>query len=66
MSLVRISRCPRCGKSVPLTEKNSWRPFCSERCQTVDLGNWFSERHRLPVEDENSSQVNNPDISPLD
>lgn len=20
-------------------------PFCSERCQTVDLGNWASERY---------------------
>jgi hypothetical protein len=44
----RIGRCPRCGKSVPLTPDNVWRPFCSERCKTVDLGDWFSERHRIP------------------
>jgi uncharacterized protein len=46
----RIGRCPRCGRSVPLTADNPWRPFCSERCKTVDLGDWFSERHRVPGE----------------
>jgi len=30
-------------------------PFCSERCRTLDLGNWASERYRIstPVIDEN-------------
>jgi endogenous inhibitor of DNA gyrase (YacG/DUF329 family) len=27
--------------------ENPWRPFCSERCQTIDLGNWASEEYRL-------------------
>jgi len=44
----RIGRCPRCGKSVLLTAENVWRPFCSERCKTVDFGDWLSERHRIP------------------
>jgi endogenous inhibitor of DNA gyrase (YacG/DUF329 family) len=24
-----------------------WRPFCSERCKTIDIGAWASERYRV-------------------
>ena len=27
-----------------------WRPFCSERCRLLDLGNWIDERYRVPSE----------------
>jgi len=27
---------------------NPHRPFCSERCRLLDLGNWATERYRLP------------------
>lgn len=23
-------------------------PFCSDRCQTIDLGRWLDERYRIP------------------
>ena len=29
----------------------AWRPFCSERCKTLDLGAWASEAYRLPAEE---------------
>ncbi|HXG29245.1 MAG TPA: DNA gyrase inhibitor YacG [Nevskiales bacterium] len=58
----RIGRCPRCGKSVPLTADNPWRPFCSERCKTVDLGDWLSERHRIAGEQSaNQAPSKEPD-----
>lgn len=45
--------CPRCGTPAPFdAENNKWRPFCSERCKTIDLGDWASERYRVPVEEE--------------
>jgi hypothetical protein len=25
-----------------------YRPFCSERCRTLDLGDWLSGRHAIP------------------
>ncbi|MGE3273831.1 MAG: DNA gyrase inhibitor YacG [Vicinamibacterales bacterium] len=25
-----------------------WRPFCSRRCQTADLGRWADEAYRVP------------------
>lgn len=46
----RIARCPRCGASTRLDAQNPWRPFCSERCKLIDLGDWFSERFAVPAE----------------
>jgi hypothetical protein len=40
-------QCPRCGKEAEMTG-NPFRPFCSERCQAIDLGNWISGTYRLP------------------
>lgn len=42
--------CPTCGKPVEWTEASRWRPFCSERCKLIDLGEWISEGHRIPGE----------------
>lgn len=25
-------------------------PFCSERCKLIDLGEWATERYRVPAE----------------
>jgi hypothetical protein len=40
--------CPRCGKPASFSPENPWRPFCSERCKTIDLGAWASEQYRVP------------------
>ena len=42
-----IVKCPRCGKSAESTA-NPFRPFCSERCKLIDLGNWISGNYRIP------------------
>ncbi|MFA5812346.1 MAG: DNA gyrase inhibitor YacG [bacterium] len=39
--------CPYCGKPAPW-ENNPFRPFCSGRCRLIDLGNWASEKYRVP------------------
>lgn len=41
--------CPSCGKQAVFSAENRWRPFCSERCRTVDLGAWASEAYRIPA-----------------
>lgn len=43
-----IVKCPRCGKKTD-TAENAFRPFCSERCKLVDLGNWLSGNYRIPT-----------------
>jgi endogenous inhibitor of DNA gyrase (YacG/DUF329 family) len=55
MTAPRIARCPRCGTSTRLDPQNSWRPFCSERCKLIDLGDWMSGRYALPVQEEDPS-----------
>ena len=39
--------CPTCGKPIEWTEAARWRPFCSERCRLIDLGEWLNENHRI-------------------
>ncbi|MBF0256008.1 MAG: DNA gyrase inhibitor YacG [Gammaproteobacteria bacterium] len=39
--------CPTCSTSVEWSDKSPWRPFCSERCKLIDLGEWFAENHRI-------------------
>ncbi len=42
--------CPTCGKPAVFGPQNKWRPFCSERCKLIDLGDWANERYRVPDE----------------
>ena len=41
-------KCPTCGKPVEWSTKSPFRPFCSKRCQLIDLGEWASEEKRIP------------------
>ena len=40
--------CPTCGKTVTWSSEARWRPFCSERCRLIDLGEWLAEARRIP------------------
>lgn len=46
----RLVPCPRCRKAVIWDTNNPARPFCSKRCQMIDLGKWLDEEHRIPGE----------------
>jgi endogenous inhibitor of DNA gyrase (YacG/DUF329 family) len=41
-------RCPVCNREFDPT-KSPAKPFCSERCRTIDLGRWLGESYSLPV-----------------
>ena len=41
--------CPTCKKKFNYYESD-FRPFCSERCRLIDLGQWLSESYTVPVE----------------
>lgn len=41
--------CPTCQKLVDYVPENEYRPFCSERCQMIDLGAWAEESYKIPV-----------------
>jgi endogenous inhibitor of DNA gyrase (YacG/DUF329 family) len=41
--------CPTCKKKFSYYTSD-FRPFCSERCRLIDLGQWLSESYTVPVE----------------
>lgn len=45
--------CPTCRQDADW-ENNKYRPFCSARCRTADLGAWASENYRITGEDSPS------------
>lgn len=46
-----IVRCPTCRAPVRWEPASVYRPFCSERCKLIDLGQWAEEGFRLPAEE---------------
>ncbi|EYU15989.1 DNA gyrase inhibitor YacG [Photorhabdus luminescens] len=54
MSELLTIECPTCGKTVVWGEISPYRPFCSKRCQLIDLGGWANEEKRIPSQSENS------------
>lgn len=44
-------KCPRCGEPAKYSPENPHRPFCSERCKLIDLGNWAEGKYAIPVQD---------------
>lgn len=53
----RTVKCPQCGATVEWSPASRWRPFCSERCKTLDLGAWASEAYRIPAEETSESEA---------
>lgn len=45
-------KCPTCNKQVAWNEASKWKPFCSERCKMIDLGDWIDEKHRITDTEE--------------
>ena len=43
--------CPQCKKTTSLGPDNGWRPFCSQRCKMLDLGEWFSGGYAVAAEE---------------
>lgn len=43
-----IVKCPNCGCSVAWVPEQHAKPFCSERCKLIDLGEWAMEEKRIP------------------
>ena len=52
MARVRLVSCPRCAAQVAWSTENPYRPFCSERCKLIDLGDWAMEKYRVAVEED--------------
>ena len=60
MEDILIVPCPTCHKSVQWLPENTYRPFCSKRCQLIDLGEWAAEEKAIPSETADFAM--NPDF----
>jgi uncharacterized protein len=47
------SLCPICKKAVPAD--GATRPFCSDRCRRIDLGNWLDGTYRIQADDDDGA-----------
>ena len=47
---MKYVKSPECGKQAEYSHKNEHRPFCSRRCQLLDLGAWASEDRKIAGE----------------
>ncbi|MBQ3774671.1 MAG: DNA gyrase inhibitor YacG [Ruminobacter sp.] len=46
MKMTKI-KCPICNCETEWSPDNKYRPFCSERCKTIDLGGWASGKYHI-------------------
>ena len=58
--MVTEVKCPTCGKPVLWSEQSPFRPFCSKRCQLIDLGEWANEEKRIPAQNQDPDGGNMP------
>jgi endogenous inhibitor of DNA gyrase (YacG/DUF329 family) len=49
---MRVVSCPQCKKEAVFSKENPFRPFCSERCKLIDLGEWASEGYAIPEQEK--------------
>ncbi len=38
-------KCPSCKEEISESADKKFRPFCSERCRSLDLSHWLNERN---------------------
>ena len=55
-ALMSEVRCPTCGQPFEYPSSPS-RPFCSVRCQQIDLGRWLGEKYGVPYEGREDDEL---------
>lgn len=41
-------KCPTCERAVKWGPESPFRPFCSQRCRLIDLGDWLDGSNQIP------------------
>lgn len=49
--------CPICKTVVPWIPEQKFKPFCSERCKLIDLGDWATESYKIPADTNEDASV---------
>ncbi|MGS2720789.1 DNA gyrase inhibitor YacG [Paraglaciecola aestuariivivens] len=61
--------CPQCQKTVAWTAESRYRPFCSKKCQLIDLGEWADEKKAIPSganKDQQTAEMPKIDIEDIE
>ena len=58
--------CPICAKSVPWNSDSEFRPFCSKKCQLIDLGEWASEERKIAAKPSEQPSAQEVDIEEIE
>ena len=53
----RKAHCPQCHAANLWSTDNPYRPFCSERCKLIDLGQWATGAYRIPQVERDAGQT---------
>jgi len=61
-----VVKCPTCQTAVTWNADFPQRPFCSERCKLIDLGEWASETRRIPDQTPIEAALGDADLLALD
>lgn len=61
MTKIKKYACPTCHKQIEYKLDNAYRPFCSDRCKLIDLGEWADESRKIPGEVINPENLNSPE-----
>ena len=49
--------CPTCKNEVVWAPTSEFRPFCSERCKLIDLGDWAEENHKISQQIQGEQEI---------
>jgi uncharacterized protein len=52
-------KCPICKTDVPWVPEEKFKPFCSERCKLIDLGDWATESYKIPLKEVDAEEFGN-------
>ncbi|MFT6088144.1 MAG: endogenous inhibitor of DNA gyrase (YacG/DUF329 family) [Glaciecola sp.] len=55
--------CPTCKKEVKWSTESEFRPFCTKRCQLIDLGQWANEENAIPSGANKDAETSLPDMN---
>ncbi|GFD77738.1 hypothetical protein KUL118_06000 [Tenacibaculum sp. KUL118] len=61
-------KCPICAKQVVWAPTSEYRPFCSKKCQLIDLGEWAAEDRKIagkPAEDATPKHIDVEEIEAM-
>ena len=58
----RKVHCPQCNAAMAWSSDNPYRPFCSERCKLIDLGQWATGAYRIPQVERDTGQPEDDEL----